>query len=183
MAHVEQAVFCNQIKLKFPTYFKNKSVLEVGSLNINGTVRDLFETKDYVGVDLFPGKCVDLVGHLVDLNKDNCTEVYDVVCSTEAFEHDRRWSESFKTMCELLKPGGLMFFTCAGIGRAEHGTPKCSPDNSGTGMLGDDYYKNLTIKDFTNILDFDSYFLIYGFEINKIHRDIYGFGIKQPKHI
>lgn len=176
MSHHAQMFFCKQLKNKFPDYFKNKSVLEVGSLYVNGTVRDLFENCNYTGVDLFAGKCVDVVGHLVDLKLAN---TYDVVCSTEAFEHDSRWMKTLNEMYKLLNPNGLLFFTCAGFGRPEHGTPKANPNDSGTGMIGDPYYKNLTITDFMHVLDFDTYFSVYGFEIERVHKDVYGFGIKR----
>ena len=77
---------------------------------------------------------------------------FDVILSTECFEHDPEYAESFKKICEMLKPGGLFFFTCASTGRLEHGTRRQGSLSSyGTrAQLKDmqDYYKNLTISDF-----------------------------------
>jgi hypothetical protein len=39
MAHLEQKVYIKSIKDKFPYYFNNTKVLEIGSLNINGSIR------------------------------------------------------------------------------------------------------------------------------------------------
>jgi hypothetical protein len=61
MAHVEQREFFEKMRDSFPDAFTGVSVLEVGSLNINGTVRDFFDAKEYVGVDLIEGPGVDRV--------------------------------------------------------------------------------------------------------------------------
>lgn len=62
----------------------------------------------------------------------------------------------------MLKSGGLFVFTCASIGRNEHGTRRTSPDASyGTINNFDDmcdYYKNLTEYDVNKILDFNKNF-------------------------
>lgn len=52
MAHPEQVEFCTRIKNKFPDFFKNKNVLDVGSLDINGNNRYLFQNCSYTGVDV-----------------------------------------------------------------------------------------------------------------------------------
>jgi len=40
MSHPAEMEFVQSIKDKFPNNFTGKNVLEIGSLNINGTVRD-----------------------------------------------------------------------------------------------------------------------------------------------
>ena len=52
MAHNEQKRFVENLKRKASNYFKEQSVLEVGSLNVNGTVRDFFEDCSYIGIDV-----------------------------------------------------------------------------------------------------------------------------------
>lgn len=42
MAHGAQRVFFEKVREEFPEFFSGQRVLEVGSLNINGTVRDFF---------------------------------------------------------------------------------------------------------------------------------------------
>ena len=52
MAHQEQINFCLYVKEKYPTFFNNKKVLDVGSGDINGNNRYLFEDCDYFGCDV-----------------------------------------------------------------------------------------------------------------------------------
>ena len=44
MSHIQQRFFVGGIKQFLPDFFQEKIVLEVGSLNINGTVRDFLAT-------------------------------------------------------------------------------------------------------------------------------------------
>ena len=40
MAHPEQREFILKVKEKYPEFFKGKKVLDIGSLDINGSARD-----------------------------------------------------------------------------------------------------------------------------------------------
>lgn len=174
MAHSEQKHFVNSVKETFPEYFVGKKVLEVGSLNINGTCRDLFQDCHYIGIDLDHGPCVDIVckGHLYP-EPDNS---FDVVFSTECFEHDIHVSETFNNMIRLLKPKGLLFFTCAWIGRPEHGTTRTQPESS---PFTNDYYRNLDEPDFHTMVDIKATFERYEFSVNSSSFDLYFYGIKK----
>ena len=169
MSHPEQTRFVQSVKDKFPEYFFDKSVLEVGSLNINGTVRDLFKDCLYTGVDLAPGKGVDLVGpvHTLELDK------FDTVISCECFEHDKYWKETFQKMYDVCT--GLVVFSCATEGRSEHGTTRTSPQDS---PFTNDYYMNLTAQDFINAFELDKMFKKYEFSSCERPADLYFWGIK-----
>lgn len=112
---------------------------DFGSLDINGCNRGLFFECDYLGIDVGPGRNVDLVSpaHLAPIPNT----AFDVVVSTECLEHDRYWKLTLKKAYEVLKPGGLFFFSCATTGRAEHGT---SRTDRGSSPFTLDYYMNLT---------------------------------------
>ena len=172
MAHIQQIEFCQIVKLVLPEFFKGRNVLDIGSLDINGNNRSLFEYCKYTGIDLAEGPNVDEVcrGHLYKGQ-------FDVVVSTECFEHDEYYKETIKNIVHnLLVPGGLFFFTCATTGRPEHGTTAVNPAESPfTGA----YYKNLTEKDFREILDFDKEFSSYRFDV--LGYDIYFWGLKCKK--
>jgi SAM-dependent methyltransferase len=177
MAHQQQFDYIQGLKSKFPFYFSKKKVLEVGSLDINGSVRAFFDNCDYLGIDVAKGPGVDLVCEGQDLDHEDNT--YDTVISCECFEHNPYWVETFNNMHRMAKPQGLIIMTCATTGRPEHGTSKTSPHASPlTVEKGWDYYKNLTAKHFTEKMDLNGMFSEHRFESNHVSHDLYFYGIK-----
>lgn len=179
MAHPEQAHFCLSVKKKYPIFFNmNVDVLDIGSLDINGNNRYLWEGKySYTGVDIGKGKNVDVVskGHEFKPNKK-----YDVVISTECFEHDQHWRDTILNCISLTKQGGLFMFTCATTGRQEHGTSRTTPQDSPfTHKEFNDYYQNLTKEDILSIPGFADSFVIKEFDTNNNTKDLYFYGIKK----
>jgi len=140
--HNEIIEWMSYVKRIMPQYFSNIKVLDVGSRNVNGTNRYLYDsTVRYEGLDITPGDNVDHVGYVHEWTTTDKYYTYDSVISTDMLEHDRNWLKSIQAMLYLLKPGGLLVLTCAGEGRAEHGTSTHNPEASiGT----NDYYQNLT---------------------------------------
>jgi len=178
MSHVAQIEYFKKIKDLYPNFFNNGKVLEVGSLNINGTVRDLFNVEEYVGIDLEEGSCVDIVSAGQDF--DYPDNYFDFSISSECFEHNPYWKETFLNMCRMTKSEGLVSFSCAGLGRAEHGTSRTNPQDSPfTINAGWDYYKNLSEDDFNENIDMDDIFSEYLFEYNPAVCDLYFYGIKK----
>jgi SAM-dependent methyltransferase len=178
MAHREQFIYVNKLKILFPIYFYNIKVLEVGSLNINGSIRVFFDKCDYLGIDVGPGKDVDLVCE--GQNLDHPNETYDTVGSCECFEHNPYWVETFNNMHRMTKSGGLVFMTCATTGRPEHGTTRTYPEDSPLTIdKGWDYYKNLTAEDFILNFNLGKMFSSYEFEVGTSFPDLYFYGIKK----
>jgi len=173
MAHDEQRMFCTSVQHIFPDKFHKVSVLDVGSLDINGNNRYLFTQSSYIGVDIGPGRNVDVVcrGHLYDN-----PEPFDVVISTECFEHDEYYPETIRNMYRLLKSGGLFLFTCATEGRPEHGTTRTSPSDA---PFVHDYYKNLTEQDIRAVMNIEEHFSDYQFQTRQNPADLYFWGIKK----
>lgn len=174
MSHAEQRDFIVKVKRIFPNYFNNVKVLDIGSLNINGSARDYFTNSEYTGIDLAEGKGVDIVcsGHEYDA-PDN---TFDVVSSFECFEHNKYWKETFENMVRVCKQGGLVMFTCATTGRHEHGTRRTTPGDSPFTL---DYYKNLTAEDFEKAIKLSEIFEDYKFEVETNHKDLFFYGIKK----
>jgi SAM-dependent methyltransferase len=170
MSHQQQLDFVQSVKDEFPEYFKGTKVLEVGSLNINGSVRQFFEPGQYTGCDLGEGAGVDIVCEGHELPYPN--ESFDVVISCECFEHDRHWEKTFQKMIDLARKGGLVIFSCATIGRPEHGTTRTSPADA---PFTNDYYRNLREEDFDQ---FKSSFNSYRFSQCLRPRDLYFWGLK-----
>jgi SAM-dependent methyltransferase len=173
--------FTLYVKFLFPQLFKDKVVLDVGSGDINGNNRYLFNDCEYHGNDVIAAPNVTIVSKTAALPfEDN---MFDVIISTECFEHDPEYAQSFQKIVHMLKDGGLFVFTCASTGRAEHGTRRTSPTES-YGTIGglaemSDYYKNLTFRDLNesvNVRDIFNECMCY---YNKNDGDLYFWGIKR----
>jgi hypothetical protein len=175
MSHPQQQNFISQVKSKYPSKFENQKVLEVGSLNINGSVRSFFTNCEYLGIDVGEGKDVDLVSKGEDYDAPDNT--FGVTLSCECFEHNPLWVKTFENMIRMTESGGLVIMTCATVGRAEHGTTRTTPADSPL-TLQWDYYKNLVVDDFTEYFDFDALFSEFQFIHEIGNHDLYFFGIK-----
>jgi SAM-dependent methyltransferase len=149
MAHQEQLDFIASIKKISPAHFSNCRVLEIGSLDINGTTRAQFSGCAYTGIDVAAGPGVDVV---CEGQKFGAPEAsFDTVISCEVMEHNPFWKETFLNMVRLAKPDGLIIMTCGTLGRPEHGTSRTNADASPlTVSKGWEYYKNLTEADFVS---------------------------------
>jgi hypothetical protein len=70
--------------------FNGRSVLEVGSLDVNGSLRPLLEEvcpRTYVGIDIITGPGVDQVCSAEQLIERFGAELFEAVVSTEMLEH------------------------------------------------------------------------------------------------
>jgi SAM-dependent methyltransferase len=179
--HPEAREFSLFVKNILPIFFNKKRVLDVGSGDINGNNRFLFENCEYHGNDVIQANNVTIVSRTKDLPFVNNT--FDTIISTECFEHDPEYKESLAKIYDILKPDGLFCFTCASTDRAEHGTRRTSPGCSyGTiGKLEDmsDYYKNLTEIDLNDVLSLNKLFSVWDTYYNNISKDLYFVGIKK----
>ncbi len=102
-----------QVKLHgpFPT------VIELGSLNINGSVRRTFRPCRYIGVDIVGGPDVDVVK---DAALYRPKELVDCVVCCEVLEHSDHAGAIVENAITMLKPGGWLIITCAGPERTPH---------------------------------------------------------------
>jgi SAM-dependent methyltransferase len=140
--HPQATQFIERIKLLYPHKFINVDVLDVGSLDINGGNRHHFWESRYTGLDIGNGKNVDVVygpGSQMPFHDNH----FDVVISTECFEHDRFFIRTIREVTRVLKPNGLFLFTCAAFGRPEHGT---IDHDAVASPFTNDWYNNITIR-------------------------------------
>jgi len=108
------------------------SVLDVGSMNINGTYRDQWNGWDYTGIDISEGLDVDIVvsgNGIWDLHKQ-----FDVVISGSTLEHVRCLFQLVNTIGQHLRKDGFLFF-CAPFQWGIHNYPndywRFCPDGMG----------------------------------------------------
>jgi len=94
----------------------NIKVLDVGSYDVNGTLKPLFakDSWEYHGLDIEEGKNVDIVGDLYKFPIKANT--YDVIVSTSCFEHVKFFWQTFNEMCRVLKKGGLIYICAPSTG-------------------------------------------------------------------
>jgi predicted GIY-YIG superfamily endonuclease len=175
MAHPEQQRFFEQLAILFPDHFvDNVNVLEIGSQDINGTVRDFFQPDaNYLGLDLGIAKGVDwtIPGELIEL-----PDQWARVCiSTECFEHAATWPQILLNMIRITQENGLLILSIAGHGRASHGTVDSDLESS---PWTTSYYKNLGPDDITEKIRLGHYFKRHGFQVNSEAGDTYFWGIR-----
>jgi SAM-dependent methyltransferase len=181
MSHPQQQAFCESVKARFPQFFSGTMVLDIGSLDINGNNQVLFDADSlYLGLDIAAGRNVDIIcpGH--ELGLPDAT--FDIVVSTECFEHDRYWVKTLNNAIRLLRPGGMLLMTCATTGRPEHGTRRTTPNDAPLLSEVDDewadYYRNLDEQDVRAEIDVPGLFQFAEFSIGKETCDLYFVALK-----
>ena len=115
------------------------AVLEIGSLDINGSVRPLFPgASHYHGLDMVAGTGVDEVA---DASAWRPSRTFDVVVSAEVLEHAPTWSAILTMMWAATAPGGVLLMTCATDPRAPHSAV------DGLDLREDEHYENVAARD------------------------------------
>jgi SAM-dependent methyltransferase len=103
----------------------NAKILEVGSLNVNGCLRDAAtSTTHYVGLDLEAGPSVDFVitpGHDFPIEDDS----FDLVIASSVFEHDPRFWDTFVRMCRAARAGGHIYVNAPSNGNVHRYPMDC----------------------------------------------------------
>jgi SAM-dependent methyltransferase len=91
-------------------------VIEIGSQNVNGTLRDTCPSHfEYIGVDFQDAKGVDLVlqdPYLLPFENESV----DVVLSSSCFEHSEMFWLVFLEILRVLKPNGLFYLNAPSTG-------------------------------------------------------------------
>ena len=124
--HESVLKFCSDVIR--PEDVEGKSVLEVGSANVNGSVRPQIEAMGparYLGLDLAPGPGVDVAypGGIETYSPEFDQKTFDLVVCLEMLEHAERWVSAFRAMAQLVAPGGALVLTCRGLGFPYHNPP------------------------------------------------------------
>jgi SAM-dependent methyltransferase len=116
--------FIEKLFKKYPSVTGDK-VLEVGSLDVNGTVKDLLLTryKKYTGIDMRIGPNVDLCINGHDIRKHFKKESFDMVFCVDTIEHDIEFWKTISNMKWVLKKGGWMILGAPSRGHPFHAHP------------------------------------------------------------
>ncbi len=108
----------NFVKEQKEKYQIKGKVLDIGSMDINGSVKDLFD--DYVGLDMRQGKNVDIVANAHEIP---FSDAFDCVVCCEMLEHDDNPFLTAKEIRRVLKVGGYLILTASGISFPKHEYP------------------------------------------------------------
>ena len=131
------------------------SVLEFGSYNINGSVRDAYpQAISWWGIDIAAGPGVDEVADAVTWRSDRR---FNIVICAEAFEHTPHWREIIQNAYDHLIEGGLFLASCASRDRPPHSA------FDGLALRDGDYYANISpqeMEDFLSEMWWNSYEVI-----------------------
>jgi SAM-dependent methyltransferase len=103
-----------------------KRVLEIGSLNINGSPREIimdYGPAVYLGLDEQRGPGVDICMSADYLYTLITPESFDFVVSTETLEHAENWRQTINQIKYVLRPGGIVIITCRAPGYKYHEQP------------------------------------------------------------
>lgn len=103
-----------------------RTVLEVGSRNVNGSLRSYVEglgPASYLGADIIAGPGVDELCSVERLIDHFGSDSFDVVFSTEMLEHVRDWRAAVGNLKGVTRPGGILLFTTRSRGFGFHGYP------------------------------------------------------------
>jgi SAM-dependent methyltransferase len=94
-----------------PVEVRGRRVLEVGSYNVNGSLRPAIESlqpAEYVGIDIRSGPGVDELCPVERLAERFGRESFDLVVSTNTLEHVRRWKQAISNIKHVCRPGGIV---------------------------------------------------------------------------
>ncbi len=108
--HQANRLWLDDLKKDYRQAFVNQLVLDLGSLDINGSARPWFEGCGYTGVDRTEGKGVDIVGNVRDIN---FVAGFNTIISFNSFMYDKEWDKSLKSALGWLRTGGLFFVSFA----------------------------------------------------------------------
>lgn len=145
---------------------RRKSVIEIGSRDINGTVRDLLGRAEYVGIDLHEGPNVDVVADAVGFEPE---EPVDTVLCLEVLEHAHEPAKLCKAAHGWLKDKGYFLITAATEGRPPHS------GIDGGALRENEPYRPIAERDLRSWL---RGFKEVRIEVNAAARDIYAKAVK-----
>jgi SAM-dependent methyltransferase len=101
-----------------------QKILDVGCMDINGTIRDLFPPGSYTGADMRgSGSGVDVIVNGHDLVKKFGLESFDIVTCFDTMEHDDKFWITIAQMKKVLKKGGWLIIGAPGRACPLHDYP------------------------------------------------------------
>lgn len=139
------------------------NVIEFGSLDINGSIKGLFDTDSYYGIDLQAGPGVDEIADAVSWESPE-GEVDCIVCC-EVLEHAPSVKGIVENAYRNLGQNGLFIVTCATNPRAPHSAVDGGPIRDG------EHYRNVEAEELRGY--FKHAFQIVDLTVSRERGDLY----------
>lgn len=114
------------LKYSNPEEFRGKRVLDVGSYDVNGSLREFIHPwypAEYVGTDMRAGPGVDYVIDATRLETVFGQQRFDAVICTEMLEHAEDWKSVVKALKAVMAPGAVLYLTTRSEGFPLHDHP------------------------------------------------------------
>jgi hypothetical protein len=121
------------------------SLLSLGGRDVNGNCDSLFPKAAITVLDIRPGDGVDIVADAATWDPGD--QRWDVVLSTECFEHTASWRAICRTAYAACAPGGRLIVTTAAPGRAPH-----SAVDGAFRLLPGEHYANIRPAELERVL-------------------------------
>lgn len=115
--------FCRQLP---EGSVKGKTVVEVGSVDVNGSCRPWIVSQlpaSYLGTDMQEGPNVDVVCTGEELPEKIGRESCDLLICTEVLEHVENWFEFVQSIWNTINIGGILLLTTRSPGFPLHNYP------------------------------------------------------------
>jgi SAM-dependent methyltransferase len=143
-----------------------QSVVEIGSRDVNGSLRKIFEGKDYIGLDLYEGPGVDVVA---DATTWRPQAPVDVVVCVSVLEHAPAAEQLVMAAHDMLKNGGTLIIQAASSMR-----PHSAIDGHYLAPTDPpEWYRNISQ------IELDRWFKSFGLSRTWIYwREVWGIAIK-----
>jgi hypothetical protein len=112
-----------KVKEYVDTFLKGNpgKTLEIGSYNVNGSVREFFP--NHLGVDMRDGPGVDMVLNGQEVSALFPENEFEVVVWLETLEHDDAFWVTRECIDHVLCPGGCLIISVPTIGFPRHDYP------------------------------------------------------------
>lgn len=97
------------------TFTLPEPILEVGSFQVDGqesigNLRPLFAGRSYIGMDMRPGRGVDLVANVENIPRADAS--VGTVLALSTFEHVPHFWRGFEEIHRILRPDGVLLVAC-----------------------------------------------------------------------
>lgn len=144
------------------------SILDIGGQNVNGSVHSYFPNATITTLD------VEHADIIADARTWQPDRLFDVVITTETFEHVPEWERIVTTARRALDPHGpgVLLVTCASTGRRPHGATGTEYPAAG------EYYENVPAATLERVLGQD--FADCGVEFQVWPGDAYAWASLRP---